>query len=81
MLCFFLSPIGVVPPRVQAHKFLDNIAKEAPEDDFEPKFYPGEGHYWLLASTIEDALQREHAWYTENIRERMDPGSLCPSHG
>ncbi|KAF9221091.1 alpha/beta-hydrolase [Gyrodon lividus] len=57
---------SVVPPD-QAHKFLKEIADYAPNEKVSSHFYDNEGHGWHLASTIEDALKREHAWYDENL--------------
>ncbi|CCM05277.1 uncharacterized protein FIBRA_07489 [Fibroporia radiculosa] len=56
----------VVPPD-QAHKFLQEITDNAPDEKVALHFYEGEGHRWHLASTIKDALLREFAWYNEHL--------------
>ncbi|KAI6127094.1 Alpha/Beta hydrolase protein [Pisolithus sp. B1] len=56
----------VVPPD-QATRFLDKIKEQAPNEKLSYHFYDNEGHGWKLASTIKDALKREHEWYVENL--------------
>ncbi|KAF9242826.1 Alpha/Beta hydrolase protein [Melanogaster broomeanus] len=56
-----------VVPKEQAHNFLQEIADNAPDEKVSSHFYDNEGHGWHLACTIKDALEREHAWYDENL--------------
>ncbi|KAI6144349.1 Alpha/Beta hydrolase protein [Pisolithus tinctorius] len=56
-----------IVPEEQAIIFLAKIKVEAPDEKLSYHFYDGEGHGWKQASTIEDALKREHRWYLENL--------------
>ncbi|KAI6018169.1 Alpha/Beta hydrolase protein [Pisolithus microcarpus] len=56
-----------VVPEDQATRFLDEIKKKAPNEKLSYHFYDNEGHGWKQASTIKDALKREHEWYLENL--------------
>ncbi|KAI6012227.1 Alpha/Beta hydrolase protein [Pisolithus marmoratus] len=56
-----------VVPQEQATRFLAKIEQEAPNEKLSYHFYDNEGHGWKQASTIKDALKREHDWYLENL--------------